>query len=59
MLYVAPRATRTAMNTPAADALNQALKANVDDPQTVALAVIHAIIGDRRELYLGWPSGFS
>ncbi|WP_055129069.1 SDR family oxidoreductase [Pseudomonas mediterranea] len=58
VLYVAPRATRTAMNTPAADALNQALKANVDDPQTVALAVIHAIIGDRRELYLGWPERF-
>ncbi|MDT8904185.1 MULTISPECIES: SDR family oxidoreductase [Pseudomonas] len=58
VLYVAPRATRTAMNTPAADALNQALKANVDDPATVASAVIHAITGDRRELYLGWPERF-
>jgi len=58
VLYVAPRATRTSMNTPAAEALNQALKANVDDPETVASAVIHAIIGDRRELYLGWPERF-
>ena len=58
VLYVAPRATRTSMNSPAADALNRALKANVDDPQTVAAAVIHAIIGDRRELYLGWPERF-
>ncbi|EPJ96994.1 MULTISPECIES: SDR family oxidoreductase [Pseudomonas] len=58
VLYVAPRATRTSMNSPAADALNQALKANVDDPKTVAAAVIHAIIGDRRELYLGWPERF-
>jgi len=58
VLYVAPRATRTSMNSPAADALNRALKANVDDPQTVASAVIHAIIGDRRELYLGWPERF-
>ncbi|WP_334597571.1 SDR family oxidoreductase [Pseudomonas alvandae] len=58
VLYVAPRATRTSMNSPAADALNRALKANVDDPQTVASAVTHAIIGDRRELYLGWPERF-
>ncbi|MBV7551626.1 SDR family oxidoreductase [Pseudomonas sp. PDM28] len=58
VLYVAPRATRTGMNSPAAQALNDALKANVDDPQTVAAAVIHAIAGDRRDLYLGWPERF-
>ena len=57
VLYVAPRATRTSMNSPAAQALNDALKSNVDDPQTVA-AVIHAIAGDRRDLYLGWPERF-
>jgi short-subunit dehydrogenase len=58
VLYVAPRATRTNMNSPAAQALNDALKTNVDDPQTVATAVIHAIAGDRRDLYLGWPERF-
>jgi short-subunit dehydrogenase len=58
VLYVAPRATRTTMNSPAAQALNDALKSNVDDPQTVASAVIHAIAGDRRDLYLGWPERF-
>lgn len=58
VLYVAPRATHTSMNSPAAQALNDALKANVDDPQTVATAVIHAIAGDRRDLYLGWPERF-
>ncbi|VVP77917.1 putative oxidoreductase [Pseudomonas fluorescens] len=58
VLYVAPRATRTGMNSPAAQALNDALKANVDDPQTVAAAVIHAIAGERRDLYLGWPERF-
>ncbi|CAI8999608.1 SDR family oxidoreductase [Pseudomonas zeae] len=58
VLYVAPRATRTSMNSAAAQALNDALKANVDDPQTVASAVIHAIAGDRRDLYLGWPERF-
>lgn len=58
VLYVAPRATRTPMNSPAAQALNVALKANVDDPKTVASAVIHAIAGDRRDLYLGWQERF-
>lgn len=58
VLYVAPRATRTSMNSPAAQALNDALKASVDDPQIVASAVIHAIAGDRRDLYLGWPERF-
>jgi short-subunit dehydrogenase len=58
VLYVAPRATHTSMNSPAAQALNDALKANVDDPQTVASAVVHAIAGDRRDLYLGWPERF-
>lgn len=58
VLYVAPRATRTSMNSAAAQALNDALNANVDDPQAVASAVVHAIAGDRRELYLGWPERF-
>ncbi|MCV4282028.1 SDR family oxidoreductase [Pseudomonas capsici] len=58
VLYVAPRATRTSMNSPAAQALNDALKSRVDDPEHVAKAVLHAIAGDRQELYLGWPERF-
>ena len=58
VLYVAPRATRTSMNSAAAEALNEALKSNVDDPHTVASAVIKAIVDDRRDLYLGWPERF-
>jgi len=55
VLYVAPRATRTAMNSPAAMALNQALKSPVDEPAAVAGAVVRALVEDRQELYLGWP----
>jgi short-subunit dehydrogenase len=58
VLYVAPRATRTAMNSRAARALNTALKSNEDDPKTVAAAVVSAIVGNQRELYLGWPERF-
>lgn len=55
VLYAAPRTTRTAMNSSAAQALNQALKVGVDDPQDVARAVLDAVQAERSELYLGWP----
>lgn len=53
--YLSPRATRTAFNTPAVDALNAELKVGSDAPETVAAALVHAIVqGDRRR-QLGWP----
>lgn len=55
VLYAAPRATRTAMNSSAATALNQALKVGMDDPADVARAVLEAVQSERSELYLGWP----
>lgn len=55
VLYVAPRATRTSMNSAAAMALNKALNSNVDEPQRVAQQVIEAVRQDLSELYLGWP----
>ncbi|WP_374980700.1 SDR family oxidoreductase [Pseudomonas solani] len=55
VLYVAPRATRTAMNGAAATALNDALKVGTDAPEDVAIAVLEAIERNLRELYLGWP----
>ncbi|WP_194789970.1 SDR family oxidoreductase [Pseudomonas sp. UFMG81] len=58
VLYVAPRATRTSMNSLAAQALNVALKSGVDEPRDVASAVLHAIASDHRDLYLGWPERF-
>lgn len=58
VLYVAPRATRTAMNGKAVQALNDAMKSAVDDPQDVAAAVLNAIAADKRALYLGWPERF-
>ena len=55
VLYVAPRATRTSMNSSAAMALNAALKANVDEPESVAREVMRAVQQNLNELYLGWP----
>ncbi|WP_044870480.1 SDR family oxidoreductase [Pseudomonas sp. LFM046] len=58
VLYVAPRATRTSMNSQAAMALNAELKVGVDEPEQVARAVIAAVEKDLSELYLGWPEKF-
>ncbi len=58
VLYVAPRATRTSMNSQAAMALNAELKVGVDAPEQVATAVLAAIEKDLSELYLGWPEKF-
>lgn len=55
VLYVAPRATRTNMNSAAATALNLALKVDMDDPADVARAVLKAVQKNLSELYLGWP----
>ena len=55
VIYAAPRATRTAMNSSAAVELNQSLKVGMDDPADVARAVLDAVQNQRSELYLGWP----
>lgn len=55
VLYIAPRATRTAMNAANVVAMNDELKVAMDDPQTVAAAVAEGILREHDELYLGWP----
>lgn len=55
VLYVAPRATRTAMNAAPVVALNDELKVAMDAPREVAAQIVGAIRRGREELYLGWP----
>lgn len=55
VLYVAPRATRTALNPPAVDALNEELGNKVDAPSLVAALVVRAIAHSRGEVTFGWP----
>jgi short-subunit dehydrogenase len=53
--YLSPRATRTALNPAAVDALNAELGTAVDAPNAVAAQLLAAIErGDRRR-QLGWP----
>ena len=55
VLYLAPRATRTSMNSDSVVAMNTELKVAMDDPQLVARTVRAAIESEREELYMGWP----
>jgi len=55
VLYIAPRATRTAMNSSEVVAMNTELGVAMDDPAIVAEAVVRALRDEREELFLGWP----
>tara|TARA_R110001599_G_scaffold12307_3_gene57672 strand:- start:106 stop:948 length:843 start_codon:yes stop_codon:yes gene_type:complete len=58
VMYIAPRATRTAMNSPQTEALNEALGNTIDSPDAVALAIINAVEQQREELQIGLPERF-
>ena len=53
--YVAPRATRTAMNDVTVNALNAELGNAMDSPEQVADAVLRAVEQRTVERHLGWP----
>lgn len=53
--YLSPRATRTALNSPAVDAMNAELGVAVDDADAVAAALLAAIEAGTRRRQLGWP----
>lgn len=54
--YIAPRATKTTINTAAVDAMNVELGVAMDNPQQVA-AQIFAVLekGGGNDVYFGWP----
>jgi len=53
--YLAPRATRTSMNSAATDAMNEQLHVAVDPPTKVARAVCRMLERNERERVIGWP----
>lgn len=56
VLHVAPRATRTALNSEQVVAMNHALGNAMDDPLTVANQVLHRLERGRwGSVVLGWP----
>ena len=53
--YVAPRATRTGINTSAVERMNDELGVAMDPPELVARAVCDMLAGGRVEAVIGWP----
>jgi len=58
VLYIAPRATRTSLNSPVVERLNAALRVTTDSPAVVAAAVCRALERERLTSVLGWPEKF-
>ncbi|RMF97710.1 MAG: SDR family oxidoreductase [Gammaproteobacteria bacterium] len=52
---IAPRATRTGINSAAVDAMNEALGNHVDSPDAVARAVCRTLEKGRGFAVVGWP----
>lgn len=53
--YLAPRATRTALNSSAQMAMNAELGVASDEPEQVAAELIRLLDGAGAERHLGWP----
>ena len=56
--YIAPRATRTALNNNATNQMLAAIGANMDNPEDVADLIVKAIIQKRKEYSIGAPESF-
>ncbi|HXH07090.1 MAG TPA: SDR family NAD(P)-dependent oxidoreductase [Vicinamibacterales bacterium] len=56
--YIAPRTTRTDINSPAMYAFAERTATAVDTPERVAHAIVDAIERDADERYLGGPEPF-
>jgi short-subunit dehydrogenase len=53
--YLAPRATRTDLNSSAVTALNEVLGNATDAPQKVANELMGILAGKRKQRFMGWP----
>ena len=56
--YLAPRATRTGINTSAVEQMNAELGVAMDAPEVVARAVCDMLAGGAVEAVVGWPEKF-
>ena len=55
VLYIAPRATSTKLNTDSVNDLNIALGNRSDTPEYVASEIVESIKNETAQRYLGWP----
>jgi len=55
VLYLAPRATRTDMNSAAVNDMNRALGVAMDTPEVVATSLVEALKSGGKNRFIGWP----
>lgn len=53
--YVAPRAVRTPLNSPAVMEFAKLTHMNMDEPEAIARRIVAAVLVRRRDVYLGFP----
>jgi short-subunit dehydrogenase len=53
--YVAPRAVKTALNSPAVMEFAKLTQMNMDPPELIARRIVEAIRGRERDVYFGFP----
>jgi short-subunit dehydrogenase len=59
VVYLAPRATQTSLNTEAMNQMNKALGNAVDQPEQVAEQIIRILAAGKSDnRYMGWPESF-
>lgn len=58
VLYIAPRATQTALNSSAMYEMAEKTKMNVDTPVDVATQIIRAIQKQKKNTFIGFPEKF-
>ena len=59
VIYLAPRATNTTLNTDAMNQMNRELGNAVDEPEYVARELVNILNGGKSvSRYLGWPESF-
>jgi len=56
--YVAPRAVKTALNSPAVYRMAEKVRMNMDDPARVARRIVRAIGRDKKDVDLGFPEAW-
>ncbi|MDX8407890.1 MAG: SDR family oxidoreductase [Mariprofundaceae bacterium] len=58
VMYVAPRAVKTPLNTGRIMRMGEATRMNMDEPEMVVKKIMQAIDNDRKEVYIGFPESF-
>ena len=58
VLYIAPRATQTALNSSAMYEMAEKTKMNIDSPSDVAAQIVRAIEKQKKNTYIGFPEKF-